>query len=195
MVKHSRSLAIGLLCACGPLLIQGCAGVVLAGAATGAMVATDPRTAGTMVDDQMIEFKIREAFYQDSELSKQSHLSVTSYNNIVLLTGETINEPLRQRIEALARNAPKVRQVHNEIIIAAPSSMLARSNDSLITAKVRSRLAATREVKSRDIKVVTENGTVFLMGLVTREQADQATKVVRQTAGVQRVVRLFEYLG
>lgn len=175
------------------LVIQGCAAAVVGGTATTAMIVVDPRTAGTILDDEMIEFKVREAFYDQPELSKQSHLNVTSYNGKVLLTGEAISQTIRQRIEALARAVPKVRGVHNEIIIAAPSSALTRSSDSWITAKVTSRLAASDEVKSVDIKVVTENGTVYLMGLVSRENASKATDVVRQTSGVQRVVKLFEY--
>lgn len=188
-----RTPIMPLLLSLAVVLIPGCAAVVVGGAATTAMLAVDPRTFGTIVDDEMIEFKIIEAYYDSAELSQQSHLNVTSYNGKVLLTGEATSESIRQRIEALARQVPKVRGVHNEMIIAAPSSALARSSDRWITTKVNSRLAAAAEVSSVDIKVVTENGIVYLMGLVNREQANDATEVTRQTSGVQRVVKLFEY--
>jgi osmotically-inducible protein OsmY len=188
-----RILIVTPLLSSAVLLMHGCAAAVVGGAATTAVVAADPRTAGTIFDDEMIEFKVIEAFYDKPELSQQSHLNVTSYNGQVLLTGEATGEPIRQRIEDLARTVPKVQGVHNEMTIAAPSSVLTRSSDSWITAKVTSRLAAAEEVRSVDIKVVTENGTVYLMGLVSREEASRATEVVRQTSGVQRVVKLFEY--
>lgn len=175
------------------VFIQGCAAAVIGGAATTAVVAADPRTAGTVFDDEMIEFKVIEAFYDHPELSQHSHLNVTSYNGRVLLTGEAETESIRRSIETLVHDVPKVLQVHNEMTIAAPSSVLARSSDSWITAKVKSRLAAADDVSAIDIKVVTENGTVYLMGLVTPEQANDATEVTRQTSGVQRVVKLFEY--
>lgn len=189
----NRSPLLAALLVFAALLIQGCAAAVVGGAATTAVLVADPRTAGTIMDDQMIEFQIREAFYDNPELSKQSHLNVTSYNNRVLLTGEAPTEAIRQRLEALAHGVPKVRSVHNEVTIAAPSSSLTRSSDSWITAKVKSRLAVAPKVAAIDIKVVTENGTVYLMGLTSREQADEATEITRQTSGVQRVVRLFEY--
>lgn len=188
-----RILIVAPLLSVAVLLMHGCAAAVVGGAATTAVIAADPRTAGTIFDDEMIEFKVIEAFYDQPGLSQQSHLNVTSYNGKVLLTGEATSEPIRHRIEALARAVPKVRSVHNEMIIAAPSSALTRSSDSWITAKVTSRLAASDEVRSVDIKVVTENGTVYLMGLVSREEANKATEVTRQTSGVQRVVKLFEY--
>lgn len=193
--KHSITSATLLvpLLSLAMLLIQGCAAAVIGGAATTAALVVDPRTAGTVLDDEMIKFRVIEAYYDHPALSRQSHLNVTSYNGNVLLTGEAANELIRQQIQALARAVAQVRGVHNEMIIAAPSSALTRSSDSWITAKVKSRLTAAEEVSALDIKVVTENGTVYLMGLVSQEDANEATEVTRQTSGVQRVVKLFEY--
>lgn len=193
VVRPTLPLLLAPLLSLALLLIQGCAAAVIGGAATTAVLATDPRTTGTILDDEMIEFRIIEALYDQPQLSQQSHLNVTSYNGNVLLTGEATSESIRQRLETLARAVPKVQQVHNEMIIAAPSSILTRSSDSWITAKVKSRLAADADVRAVDVKVVTENGTVYLMGLVSREQGKQATEVTRQTSGVQRVVKLFQY--
>lgn len=189
----SGSTIAGLYLVGLTILIQGCAGLVVAGAATGAAIATDRRTTGTMIDDQGVEMKIYDAFYSDPELPEHSHLDVTSFNHIVLLTGETTDEALRQRIEDLAGNVAKVRRVYNEMVVAAPSSMLTRSSDAWLTSKVKSRLLGAKGVNPLHIKVTSENGTVYLMGLVSEKEAHRATEVARQTGGVQRVVKLFEY--
>ena len=175
-------------------LIQGCAAVLGAGAATGAAVANDRRTVGTMLDDQTIEFKVLDALRSDDDLWQQTHVNGTSVNNIVLLTGEAPTDELRQRIETLVHQIPKVRRVHNEIVIGAPSSLLTRSSDSWITGKVKTNLLTTDIQEATHIKVVTENGSVYLMGLVTQAEASRATDVARAVGGVQRVVKVFEYL-
>ena len=178
-------------------LLAGCAEMVVGGAVAGAMVAHDRRTPGTVIDDQLIELRWIHEYHKDEELKKQSHISATSYNGILLLTGEAPTEALRARAEAIARRLPKVRRVHNEIRIAAPSSLSARSADALTTAKVKTRLF---KVKLKDfdptrVKVITSNGTVYLMGLVTRAEADAVIEQVRRVKGVQRVVKVFEYIG
>lgn len=176
-------------------LLEGCAAALVgAGAATTAVVANDRRTTGTMVDDQTIEWKARAALGNNEKLWNESHINVTSYNNVVLLTGETPNEAMRTEAGRLVRQIDKVRGVHNELQVAAPSAMLSRSSDTYITSKVKSSLLADGDVPGSRIKVVTEAGTVYLMGLVTREEADSATEVTRQVGGVQRVVKLFEYM-
>ncbi len=173
---------------------QGCAPVVAAGAiGTAVIVAKDPRTTGTMIDDKGIEFKASDAIHKDGMLADQAHINVTSYNGVVLLTGEAPTAELRAHAERLVREVEKVRRVHNEITVAAPSSGLTRSSDALITTKVKTRMVAEKDFASGRVKVETENGTVYLMGLVTRQQAGVATEIARGTKGVQRVVRLFEY--
>ena len=188
-----KNLLLMLLILLSVQYLQGCALGIGAGAATGAAVAYDRRTTGTMVDDELIEFKVIDAIRKDQELWNQIHLNATSFNNVVLLTGEAPSEELRGRTGNLVADIPKVRTVHNEIAIAAPSSMLSRASDSWITGKVKTNML-TNDKESARIKVVTENGSVYLMGLVTRAEADVATEITRKVSGVQRVVKVFEYI-
>ncbi|MBF8268719.1 MAG: yraP [Gammaproteobacteria bacterium] len=189
MYKHD--LRIFLLLAVAALL-QACAAAIVGGAA-GVSVATDKRTTGTVIEDQSIELKALRAFSDNKEISDKAHLNVTSYNTIVLVTGEAPDEALRQQAIDLVSSIPKVSHVHNEITIAAPSSSMSRSSDSLITAKVKTQLIAEKNVSSLSIKVVTDKGVVYLMGMVSRLEAEIATEIARQTSGVQKVVMLFEY--
>lgn len=189
-----RQLLLLLLIVSASNYLTGCAlGVGAGAAATGAAVAYDRRSTGTMVDDELIEFKVIDAIRQDQELWNQIHLNATSYNNVVLLTGEAPTEKLRGRTGTLVGNISKVRTVHNEMAIASPSSMLSRSSDTWITGKVKTSML-TSDKKSAWIKVITENGSVYLMGLVTRAEANAATEIVRKVSGVQRVVKVFEYI-
>ena len=187
-----RYLRIGLLLMLIPLL-HACAVAVVAGGATGVTVAHDRRTTGTFIEDQAIELKANKGFYTDKELYEQAHLNVTSYNTVVLVTGETPSEELRNRAIDIVRNIPKVTHVHNEITIAAPSAMVSRSSDTLITAKVKTKLLTVKGFDGTRTKVVTEKGVVYLMGLLTREKSDIATNIARQVGGVQKVVKLFQY--
>ena len=173
--------------------LQACAAAVITGGATGMSVATDKRTTGTVIEDQAIELKALKAFADNKDISEKAHLNVTSYNTVVLVTGETPNEALRQQAIDIVSGIQRVSQVHNEITIAAPSSLISRSSDSLITSKVKTRLLAEKNVSSLSIKVVTDKGVVYLMGLVSRQEAETATQLARQIGGVQKVVMLFEY--
>jgi len=175
------------------ILLQACAAAVLTGGAAGVSMATDKRTTGTVIEDQSIELKAFKAFSDNKEISDKAHLNVTSYNTVVLVTGETPDEALRRQAIDIVRNIPKVTHVHDEITIAAPSSLMSRSSDSLITSKVKARLLADKNVKGLSIKVVTDKGVVYLMGIISREQGRMATEIARQTGGVQKVVMLFEY--
>lgn len=179
-----------LICA----LLQGCIAAVGTGVVAAGATAYDRRTAGTLIDDEIIELKFIERVSSDKELWNQSHINVTSYNNVVLLTGEAPSETLRQRVTDVAARVPKVRSVHNELAIAAPSSLLSRSSDALVTTQAKASLANLDLDLAGRTKVVTENGVVYLMGLVTRAEGDAATNVTRQIGGVQRVVKVFEYL-
>lgn len=181
--------------AAGMAVLQGCAGgVVVAGGATGAAVAHDQRTAGSVVEDQAIELKVANAIRGDKELNEQSHINVTSYNGLVLLSGEAPAEALRKRAEEYARDTQKVRKVYNELVLAAPSSLMSRSGDTVLTTKVKTRMVAEKDFDATRVKVVTENGVVYLMGLVSRDQAAIATQIASETGGVQRVVTLYEYV-
>jgi osmotically-inducible protein OsmY len=175
------------------LLLNGCAAAVIGGAATGANVAHDRRTTGTFIEDEAIELKSLKALSEDKTFSRQVHLNVTSFNTIVLVSGEATSEELRQRAIDIVRNIPKVTHVHDEISIAGPSSLLSRSADTLITTKVKTKLIAEKNLDGTHVKVVTENGVVYLMGLLNREDADRATEIARKTGGVQKVVKLFQY--
>jgi osmotically-inducible protein OsmY len=190
MQKH-KFIVLLLLTA---VLLQGCAAAVVTGAATGATVAADRRTTGTVIDDQGIEFKASHAIFTNKDIYDQSHINVTSYNGLVLITGETPTESLKQQIESIVKNIPKVRRVFNEVIIAAPSSLPSRSSDTWITSKIKTKLTAEKGVNPLNIKVVTEHGVVYLMGIISRAEAEQAILVITQSAGVQRVVKLFEYI-
>lgn len=190
----TKKLLLTTIIAAQAALLGGCVAAVGAGAVTGAAVAHDRRTTGTFVDDNLIELKAMGALQTDKELWNYSHLNVTSYNNIVLLTGESPSEALRQRAAQTVANLQKVRKVHNEVVVAAPSSMVSRSGDTVITGKVKTALINKDDVDATRIKVVTENGVVYLMGLVTQAEADTATEVTRRVGGVQRVVRIFEYI-
>ncbi|GAB6050749.1 hypothetical protein JCM16106_15980 [Hydrogenophilus islandicus] len=173
--------------------LSGCFPVAATGVAATAAVAADRRTAGTIVEDEELEWKIGNAIQQ--ALGDAAHVNVTSYNRIVLLTGEVPNESARQRAEALARNTKNVRSVVNELVIAPPSTLGARTNDTSITTQVKARLVGNRDVRAHLIKVVTEGGVVYLMGLVTRREGEAATYVARTTSGVKRVVRVFEFIS
>ena len=191
MNKHTYLISILLSIM---LLLQACAAVVGTSVAVGASTAMDRRTTGTVIEDQAIEMKTAQAFRSDPDIRDQAHWNVTSYNTRVLLTGEVVNETLRHRMVEITKNIPKVTDVINEITVAAPSSMMSRSSDTVITTKVKSLLLADKETKGLLVKVVTEKGVVYLMGLVSRQQAERATEVTRQTGGVQKVVKLFEYM-
>lgn len=194
-----RSPLILVLGVCTPLLLGGCAAALVgAGAAAGVggvAVAQDRRSAGTMLDDEIIEDKALDALYSDHELWNKAHINVTSYDHIVLLTGEAPTPELKAQAAALVQPIPKVREVHNEIEVSAPSSLLTRSSDTWITSKVKSSLIASNDVSANHVKVVTEDGVVYLMGLVTPAEAKAATDIARQVGGVQRVVTLFEYVN
>lgn len=177
--------------------LNGCTTIVVGGAATGIAVLHDRRTSGTVIEDQTIEFKAASALSRNKEISSKSHLNVTSYNGIVLLTGEVIDTAARDMINQIVQEITKVRRVHNHVTIAAPSSLLSRSSDTLITAKAKTYLLTVKGIKDFDltrVKIVTENGVVYLMGLVTHEEADAVTEVIRSIDGIQRIERLFEYI-
>ena len=175
-------------------LFQGCAPVAITGATTAvSTVAADRRTAGAMVEDQAIEVKSRLALADRKELNDRVHINFTSFNTTVLVSGEAPTEEDRQTVIDLVKNVEKVTKVHDEISIAAPSSLLSRSADTVISAKIKAKLIAEKDLSTLHIKVVTENGVSYLMGLVSEEEGDIATEVARRTGGVQKVVKLFEY--
>ena len=174
-------------------VLSGCVGVVLGGAAGGASVINDPRTAGSQVEDESIELKAGTRLRGQKELDQQVHINVTSNNQVVLLTGEAPTEDMRAQVFELVKGIEKVRTVHNEITIAAPTPLTSRTTDSWLTTSVKAKIVGAKELNAIRIKVVSEAGTVYLLGLVTQKEGDLAAQLASQTAGVQRVVKLFEY--
>lgn len=175
------------------ILLQGCATAIITGAATGVTIAHDRRTTGAVIDDQGVEFKAALAIFNNKDIYEQSHINVTSYNGIILITGETLTEQLKQQVYDLVRVIPKVRTIHNELIIAAPSSLPSRSSDAWITSKVKAKITSDRQIDPFYIKVVTEHGVVYLMGIVNQSESERAVGITSNSAGVQRVVKMFEY--
>jgi len=146
-----------------------------------------------VIEDQAIELKASESIFSDKELRESTHVNFTSFNTVVLVSGEAPTEAMRDKIINIVRNIEKVTSVHNEMTIAAPSSFMSRSSDSVITSKVKTKLIADKTASALNTKVVTEKGVVYLMGMLPREKADAATEIARTTGGVQKVVRLFQY--
>jgi osmotically-inducible protein OsmY len=192
-----KPVSILLLISLAVATTSGCAPVVVGGAAAGGAALHDRRTVGTVVDDQGIELKARLAILENKELSSQIHVSVTSFNGVVLLTGQAPTETLRQQAQDIVAGTDKVRMVHNEMSIAAPNSLMTRSSDTLITAKVKTALFNIKGLEGFDptrVKVVTEDGIVYLMGLLYRHEADAVADQARQVGGAKKVVKVFEYL-
>lgn len=186
----TRSILI-MLIAVLPLA-QGCAPLVVGGAAaTGVMVAQDRRTVGTMTEDEGIEQKASGRIHD--KLGDASNVSVTSYNRAVLLTGQVPDAQAKAEAERIARGVENVRYVLNELAVSGVTSFTSRSNDSIITSKVKGRFLDAQKFNALNVKVVTESGVVYLLGLVTKQEAAEATDIARTTSGVQKVVRAFEY--
>jgi osmotically-inducible protein OsmY len=173
--------------------LQACAqALIVGGVAAGVVMAADRRQFEVMYADQRIEFSAGSRI--DEALKGEGHVNVTSYNYTVLLTGEVPTAQAKMDAEKAASEVPQVKTVVNELQIAGTSSAASRSNDAYITSKIKSNLLGNGKVKPTDVKVVTEASVVYLLGLVTREEADAATEIARGTAGVQKVVRVFEYV-
>jgi osmotically-inducible protein OsmY len=189
----ARRYAAAALILISAAALQACVEALLVGGvATGVVVAADRRQAEVMFTDQRIEMtagnRVGEA------LKSQGHVNVTSYNYTALLTGEVPTAQAKAEVEKIVSEIPQVKTVVNELQIAGASSAGSRSNDAYITSKVKGNFLGSGKFRPTDIKVVTEAGVVFLLGLVTREEADAATEVARGTGGVQKVVRVFEYV-
>ncbi len=186
-----RKPLILLLIALLPV-VTGCAAVAIGGVATGVMVAKDRRTVGTITEDQGIELKIASRI---EEKIKNAHINVTSFNRFALLTGEVASENAKAEAEKIARGVDNVAGVYNELQVAGNSSLQSRTNDAVITSKVKARFVDAGKFSPIHVKVVTENGVVYLLGLAKKQEAQDATEVARTTGGVSKVVRLFQFLN
>jgi osmotically-inducible protein OsmY len=184
-----RPLA-ALLALVAMLLLAGCPAAIIGGGAVAYGTIEDRRTSGTMIDDDSIETRIGRSVRE--RYGENTHVNVTSFNRSVLLTGEVPEDAKRGEIEKLAQGAGNVRNITNELQVGAPSSLGARTNDSYITTKVKGRLLDSNKVNPIHVKVVTEAGVVYLMGIVTEKEGADAVDVARNTGGVVKVVRIFD---
>jgi len=193
MTKHFLFALFALLTGAS-MLLAGCVPLLVAGAVGGtALVATDRRSVGAQADDEAIELKIGNNI--GTGYGDRVHVNVTSYNGIVLLTGEVPTPELVTTITQIARTTAKVRTVHNELTVGPVSSVGSRTNDSYITSKVKARFVEANKFAPNHVKVVTERQVVYLMGLVRHDEADTAAQIAATTSGVVRVVKLFEYIN
>jgi osmotically-inducible protein OsmY len=187
-----KLIAVFLVAAAAPAM-QACAPLAVGAAAGGAVImANDRRTTGTYIDDESIEWRVSGRI---RDKYKAAHVNATSYNRRVLLTGEALTEDDKKAIEAAARATENVREVTNEVQVAGNSSFASRGNDALITTNVKARMINNPKFSPTHVKVVTEAGVVYLMGLVTTEEGDAMVEIARTTAGVNRVVKVFEYIN
>jgi len=191
MISKRLSLLALTLC----LGISGCSSVINASREAPIDDDRGTRTFGSKIDDSLIETKVSVNIAKaNPDLDNASHIVVTSFNGIVLLAGQTPRADLKQLAEQTASQVQKVKKVNNELQVTGPSSMLARSNDAWLTSKIKTEMLTDSAIPGSRIKVVTENGIVYLLGLLTKQEAAQATNLVQGVSGVQKIVKLFEYI-
>jgi osmotically-inducible protein OsmY len=191
---HTRRFLVGALSVVAIVsTLNGCAPLVIGGAVMSGMVATDRRTSGAQLDDEGIE--LRSSNRLSEALGDRGHVNVTSYNRQVLLTGEVATEQDKQLVEKTVAGVENVRTIVNELGVMGTTSLTQRSSDSLITGRVKAAMVDAQDIFANSFKVVTERGTVHLMGRVTQREADRATEITRGVSGVQRVVRVLEIIS
>lgn len=193
MTSISLRAAVVAAALAGSTLLSACAPLVVGGAMLGGtLMATDRRTSGAQIEDQSIELKamnrVREV------IGDRGHVSITSYNRVVLITGEVLSEADKATVEQAVQRVQNVKSTVNELGIMAPTSLTSRSNDALLTSKVKATFIDAKDLYANAVKVTAERGTVYLLGRVTEREAERATELARTVGGVQRVVRLFEII-
>jgi osmotically-inducible protein OsmY len=186
-----RTLSVLALAGTLPML-HGCFAAAAAGVAGAAVVAEDRRTTGIYFEDQNIALKIGSAISQKYGKDDRVQVNTTSYNRFVLLVGEAPTEEIKKDLGVIALGVENVRNVQNEVTVGPPESFGQRSEDSLTTTKVKSRFLSENKFQANYVKVVTRSDVVYLMGLVTAKEAEEATEIARTTGGVEKVVRVFE---
>lgn len=196
MSKHRqpllRPLVQALLCVTLLSSLSGCFALVVGGAVTGAVATADRRTFGAQTEDKSIVVK---AEIRGQKIAGEfGHVNYNSFNRQVLLTGEVKDEATKAALEREVRAIEGVQAVANELAISGPSSYTSRSSDTLVTGKVMASLVDMKTISANSFKVVTERGTVYLMGRVTQREGQVATDVTRGVSGVQKVVKIFEYM-
>jgi len=174
-------------------LLAGCFGAAVVGVGTGALIITDRRVAENYLADEGIEIRANNRIGEN--FGSKVHIDVTSYNRMVLIAGEVPDAATRAEVEKVVSGVPNVKSTVNELQIAGPTSLPARSNDAYISSKVKARFIDANKFAANHVKVMTEAGAVYLMGLVTQREADDAVEVARTTGGVQKVIRVFEIIS
>lgn len=192
--NSARWIALALAAGAAITTLSACVPLIVGGAVVGGtLVATDRRTSGAQLEDEGIELRgtnrLREA------LVERAHVNVTSYNRQVLLTGEVPTEQDKVLAEQVVSRVENVQKIVNELAVMGNTSLVARSSDTLVTGKVRASFVDAKDLYANSFKVVTERGTVHLMGRVTQREADRATEIARSVSGVQKVVRIFEVIS
>ncbi|HZV98597.1 MAG TPA: BON domain-containing protein [Methylophilaceae bacterium] len=172
--------------------LTGCFPVVAGGVAAGGAMAADRRTSGAYVEDQGIELKAKKTIIE--QVGDSVHASITSYNRNVLITGEAYDQAAKNKTEAIVKDLDNVKNVTNELTIGPKTSLTSRSNDTYITSKIKAKMVKESRFPANYVKVVTENSAVYLMGLVTHQEAEDAVDIARNTDGVEKVVKVFEYI-
>ena len=190
---RSRLAAAALAAMTLTMGLSACAPLMVGGAVGGAMVAVDRRTSGAQLDDQGIELRSNNRL-KDELGDARARVAVTSYNRRVLLTGEAASEAVKTQITQIVSGVPSVREVINELGVTNSPTLTERAADTLITGRLKASLVDAKDLAASAFKVVTERGTVYLMGRVTQREADRATELARNTPGVSRVVRTFEII-
>ncbi|SFR46607.1 Osmotically-inducible protein OsmY, contains BON domain [Pseudidiomarina maritima] len=191
MTERRKFLPVAVLSTALVVSLSGCAAALVGATAVGISAATDTRSIGTQIDDQTIEVRVITALKGDDRLD-DSRVQVVSFNRSVLLLGQVTNSSLRDLASHIVRNTQGVDRVHNELKVAPVISLGQISKDTYITSKIKAKFIANENIKTSDIKVVTENGEVALMGLVERDIARQAIDIARNINGVTRVIDAFE---
>lgn len=189
-MTHTK-LAISIALA---VALQGCVAAAVVGVVGGATVASDNRTVGTQLDDQQIEITAHARLAKDKGINDNTNLQVVCMNGSVLVVGQSPNTFLRDEAIKILKGITGVGQIHNQIRIGNKTSVATRSNDVWLTSKVKTALFSNDQLDAINIKVITENGEVFLMGLVSQSEADIAVDVARNISGVNRVIKVFEYV-
>ncbi len=190
MSRHKHTIRWLLIAGLSVPLLQGCAAVAVGAAAVGVSSATDPRTLGTQLDDQAIEMKANAKLGNDKQL-EDYRIRVVSYGKQVLLVGQVDTDAQRARAEEVISDTNGIERIFNQIRLASKAGIATQASDTWISSRVRMKLIADDEVDATDVKVVTENGEVFLLGIVNDSAADRAVEIARNIDGVQKVVKAF----
>jgi len=190
MKRQLQTVVYGAVLLASLVSLSACAPLIVGGAVMTGVMVTDRRTTGTQVEDETIEIKVASAVRQD--LGDRVHLNVTSFNRQVLLSGEVRTAADKERAEKLASSQENVNAVVNDLVVMPVSSLTQRSKDVVITGRIKAAFVDAKDLQVNAFKVVTERGTVYLMGRVTPREAKRATEIVRGMSGVSKVVRVFE---